>query len=391
MDFPLPPASRRMAHVQAPIIPVVGEWLRQTSGAISLGQGVVFYGPPEAALQRARAFGSGVDEHKYGPAQGQPELLKAIQCKVEAENGLDLAGRRIVVTAGANMAFLNALLAIADPGDEVILLAPYYFNQEMAVRMVDCTPVVVTTDGDFQPVPDRIRAAVTPRTRAVVTISPNNPTGAVYSEAVLRAVNALCRELGIYHVCDEAYEYFVYGSARHFSPGSIPGSNAHTIGLYSLSKAYGFASWRIGYMVLPEHLYGAVLKAQDTNLICATRIAQTAAVGALQMGAAYCRPHLAMLAVTRAKTLEALGAVADRCRISATEGAFYLWLEVETVLDSLTLAERLVREHGVAVIPGCAFGIKQGGCVRVSYGALRPDTAKEGVRRLVAGLRALAG
>src|SRR5438093_284653 len=101
--------------------------------------------------------------------------------------------------------------------------------------------------GSYGPPP----AALTPKTRAVVTISPNNPTGAVYPEAALREVNAICREHGLYHIHDEAYEYFVYDGAKHFSPGSIPGAATHTISLYSLSKAYGFASWRIGAMVIP--------------------------------------------------------------------------------------------------------------------------------------------
>src|SRR5262249_9123741 len=148
---------------------------------------------------------------------------------------------RLVITAGGNMAFMNALLAIADPGDEIILQAPYYFNHEMAVTMANCRPVLVATDANYQLQPDAIAAALTSRTRAVVTISPNNPTGAVYPEAALRAVNELCRRHGVFHIHDEAYEYFVYGGARHFSPGSIPGAGAHTISLYSMSKAYGFA------------------------------------------------------------------------------------------------------------------------------------------------------
>ena len=138
------------------------------------------------------------------------------------------------------------MLAIADSGDEIILPTPYYFNHEMAVTMADCQPVLVPTDGDYRLRLDALETAITPRTRAILTVSPNNPTGVVYSEESLRAVNALCRERGIYHISDEAYEHFVYGGAHHFSPGSIPGSEGHTITLHTLSKTYGFASWRIG-------------------------------------------------------------------------------------------------------------------------------------------------
>src|SRR4029079_4181773 len=134
---------------------------------------------------------------------------------------------------------------------------------------------VETTD-DFQLQTAKIAGAITDRTRAVVTISPNNPTGAVYPAEALREVNALCRERGIYHIHDEAYEYFIFGSVPHFSPASIEGAPPHTISLFSLSKAYGFASWRIGYMVAPAALVDPIRKIQDTILICAPVISQFA-------------------------------------------------------------------------------------------------------------------
>jgi aspartate/methionine/tyrosine aminotransferase len=287
------------------------------------------------------------------------------------------------------MGFLNALFAITNPGDEVILPLPYYFNQEMAIRMVNCQPIWVPTDADFALQPDAIRAAITPRTRAVVTISPNNPSGAVYSEAALREVNAICQSAGIYHICDEAYENFLYGSARHFSPAAIAGSEPYTISLYSLSKAYGFASWRIGYMVIPDALYNAVLKAQDTNLICAPLISQVAAVGALETGSRYCQEKLRTTAKVREIVLNELAAVQHFCHIPPADGAFYVLVKVANAKDSLSVAERLIRQHGVAVIPGVAFGLEEGCYLRVAYGALDETTAAEGVRRLVAGLRAL--
>ena len=131
-------------------------------------------------------------------------------------------------------------------------MSPYYFNHEMAVTMAGCRPVLVATDDDFQLDLDAVAAAITANTRAVVTISPNNPSGAVYPEADLRELNRLCAERGVYHIHDEAYEYFLYDGAEHFSPGSLPDAGDHTISLFSLSKAYGFASWRIGYLPPPR-------------------------------------------------------------------------------------------------------------------------------------------
>jgi aspartate/methionine/tyrosine aminotransferase len=384
-------ASRRMLAVQTPVIPQIADLIRAHPGCISLGQGVAWYGPPAEAKSAIEQFGRDPSHHRYGPAQGIPPLLDLIRRKLLAENGISgtEAGRRIVVTAGANMGFLNAMLAITDPGDEVILPLPYYFNQEMALRMLNCVPVPVATGSNYQVDVDRIEAAVTPRTKAVVTISPNNPTGAVYPEPALRAVNALCHERGLYHLSDEAYENFVYDEAAHFSPGSIPHSEQHTISLFSLSKAYGFASWRIGYMVFPAHLYSAVLKVQDTNLICPPLISQVAALGALQVGSSYCREQLAVTRSVREIVLRELEDIREFCRVPRTQGAFYVLIHTDTPLDSLTVAERLIREHGVAVIPGTAFGLEQGCYLRVAYGALDAGTALEGVRRLTKGLRAI--
>src|SRR5262245_7787838 len=201
--------SDRMQQVQAPIIPVVAEMIARTPGTISLGQGVVDYGPPPQAIERIASFHENRRNHQYSYVTGIPELVDSITTKLERENGIALErGSRVLVTAGGNMAFMNAVLAIADPGDEIILPVPYYFNHEMAITMASGKPVLVQTDGNYQLRPDAIRRAITARTRAVVTVSPNNPTGAVYSAEALRDVNQICRDNGIYHISDEAYEYF---------------------------------------------------------------------------------------------------------------------------------------------------------------------------------------
>ena len=264
VSFPL---SARMVAVQSPIIPVIGELIRTHPGTVSLGQGVAGSGPPESAKAKVLEFFSDPIHHKYGPVQGIPPLLEILGCKLAAENGIHPGGRKVVVTAGANMGFLNALFAIA--------------------------------------------------------------------------------------------------------------------------KAYGFASWRIGYMVIPDALYPAVLKAQDTNLICAPLVSQQAAVGALETGSSYCRDKLKTIAKVREIVLKELEAVRDFCHIPPSDGAFYVFLKVATGMGSLELAKRLIREHGVAVIPGFAFGLDDGCYLRIAYGALDETTAAEGLRRLVGGLKAI--
>lgn len=382
--------SIRIASVQSPIIPTVADWIRETPGTISLGQGVVHYPPPAQAYEHLSRFVTDTDNHKYRPVQGIPQLIDALSRKLSGENAIDLCDNcSLFVTAGGNMAFAAALLAIADEGEEIILPVPFYFNHEMAVVMSGCLPVEVPTDATFQIAPTEIEKAIGPKTRAVVTVSPNNPSGAVYPREALEEVSQICRRHGIYHIHDEAYEYFTYGEARHFSPASLPGADEYTISLFSLSKSFGFASWRIGYMVVPSTLEQAVRKVLDTVIICPPVISQYAALGALEAGGEYCRGFVRELEETRSFALAELAEISDVCDLPPAEGAFYLLLRVKTQMDSEMLAERLVREHRVAVIPGGTFGLKDGCYLRVSYGALRAETAREGVSRLVNGLKEL--
>jgi aspartate/methionine/tyrosine aminotransferase len=380
--------SARLHAVQTPIIPTIAAMIREHPGTISLGQGVVYYGPPPNVVTSVENFCRDPAQSRYGAVEGQPLLRELIAKKLRAENGITAAPHsQIIVTAGANMGFLNALFAIADIDDEIILPTPYYFNQEMAARMLGCRPVFMPTLKDYQLDLDALRAGITARTRAIVTISPNNPSGAVYSEESLRAVNQLCAEHGLYHISDEAYENFVYGSAKHFSPGSIDGAPAHTISLFSLSKAYGFASWRIGYMVVPSHLFSAVMKVQDTNLICAPLISQNAAIAALNVGSDYCREKIKAIAEVREHLLRALAALAPQVTVGPAHGALYVLAEIATTLSSLELVERLVAHYRVAAIPGIAFGLQRSCHLRISYGALDQATAEDGIRRLVDGLK----
>jgi aspartate/methionine/tyrosine aminotransferase len=380
-----------MQAIQSPIIPIVGDWIAQTPGTISLGQGVVNYGPPPAVIAAiAQAFAD-PQNHKYQSVTGLPELQTAIAAKLQQDNQVTLTdAHRLVVTAGSNMAFVNAILAITRPGDEIILPTPYYFNHEMAIAMASCKAVFVPTDANYQLQLEQIEAAITDRTRAIVTISPNNPTGVVYPIAALQAVNQVCRDRGIYHISDEAYDYFTYG-VSHNSPVAFLNSANHTISLFSLSKAYGFASWRMGYMIIPAHLDGAMRKIQDTILICPPVASQYAALAALQAGKSYCQPKIDRIEAVRSTVLELLEPLRICCEIPESKGAFYFFLKVDTPIAAMTLAERLVREHQVAVIPGETFGMNEGCYLRLAYGALDRETVLEGIGRLVRGIRAIVG
>src|SRR5262245_52909602 len=159
----------RMEGVQAPIVQVVGDLIRQSPGTISLGQGVVHYGPPPAALEAARAALTDPATHEYQDGNGNRELVFEIEGKLARDNGIDVGRSRVMVTAGGNMAFVHAVLAITQPGDDIILPVPFYFNHEMAIEMAGCRTIRVPTDSRYQLDLDAIHAAVTPRTRAIVT------------------------------------------------------------------------------------------------------------------------------------------------------------------------------------------------------------------------------
>lgn len=383
--------SRRLARVQTPIIPIVSRWMAETPGTVSLGQGMVAYGPPPEAIEALRGFPTQVSDNKYGMVEGRASLIRRFEDKVARENGIDMSlGRRAIVTAGSNQGFMNAILAITDPGDEVILPVPYYFNYAMAIEMAGATVVPVATDATYAFDLAAIEKAITPRTRAVVTVSPGNPTGVVHPIATLRALNALCAKHSIFHIHDEVYEYFTYGDAKHESPAADPASAPHTISLMSLSKAYGLASWRVGFMVFPEILWDAINKIQDTLLVCPPVVSQHVAQAAMAVGRPYCDAQVAVIAQARDIVTEALMAPGVPCDVPAATGAFYYFIKVHTNKDSMEIGERLIREHQVAVIPGSAFGAVDGCYLRVSYGALDRSTAVDGVGRLVSGLKALA-
>ena len=382
-------SGSRMDAIQMPIVQVIGDLLRENPGTVSLGQGVVHYGPPAAAMDAARRALSNPETHAYQDGPGDPALLEAIVEKLRRDNGIDgRHGSRVMVTAGANMAFVHAVLAITEPGDEIILPVPFYFNHEMAIEMAGCRTVRVPTDNAYQLDVDAIRRAITPRTRAIVTVTPNNPTGAVYPESTLREVNRICGEHGLFHLSDEVYEYFTFGAAKHVSPGAFENAQRHTISLFSLSKAYGFAGWRIGYIVYPEILDAAIAKVQDTVLVCPPVISQIAAVAAMGVGPAYCRQYLDALREVRDLVVADLHSLGPLCTVPAADGAFYCFLRVNADVDPMALAERLVRRHRVAVIPGQAFGVTDRCCFRIAYGALQKETVSEGIGRLVRGLRA---
>ncbi len=355
---------------------------------VSLGQGVPFFGPPEAAVDAAAAALRKPRGYRYSSDAGHPELRQAVAVKLRRENDIEVDWRRnVIATAGANQAFVNALLATTDVGDSVVIVTPHYFNHVMAVQMAGCRPVSVAADEGYVPDVEDIAAALRNDTRAVVTISPNNPTGAVYPPEVLRAVNELCADHGVYHISDEPYEYFVYRGARHVSPASFDAALEHTISLFSFSKSYGMPGYRIGAMAVPADRYREVIKIQDTIAICPSGPAQAAAAAALQVGSGYPRRFLSTLEDVRQVFIDGTAGL-DEVSLPVTDGAFYFLLQLDTDRAAWDIALRLIEDFGVVTIPGEAFDAS-GPCLRVAYGNITEGEAREGMARLAEGLQAL--
>ena len=223
----------------------------------------------------------------------------------------------------------------------------------------------------------------------MVTVSPNNPSGAVYPESDLRAVNALCADRGLFHISDEVYEYFLFDGARHFSPGAIAGAETHTVCIYSLSKSYGFASWRVGYMLFPSPLLEAVKKIQDTNVICAPAVSQYAAVGVLDAGRRWVEERLESVAAVRRIALD--GVVRSwRAGHGAAGGRSILFPGPRGWRQGSGRPRRTpdptTPDRGDS---GTAFGMDDGCYLRIGYGAVDATVMREGMDRLVAGISAL--
>ncbi|OGV20630.1 MAG: hypothetical protein A2X47_05295 [Lentisphaerae bacterium GWF2_38_69] len=381
--------SNKISLIQEPVIPLVGRLVNENPGTISLGQGVVFYQPPKKVFEDiAKLDLSSSEINLYSYVGGIKILREKIREKLLTDNGIKVSegNSSFQVSSGANMAFYNILKSIIDEGDEVIILSPYYFNYEMAIRMFNCIPVVIDSFGSEEEVYRRIETALTPKSRAIVTISPNNPTGEVLSEEFLRKVNFLCKSKMIYHISDEAYEYFVYNGKKHFSSGSIEGSEDYTISLFSMSKSYGMAGWRIGYSVMPEKLVGPFRKIQDTNAICPNVIAQYAAAYALDVGKAYCLEQIRTIEENRKYALQALKSLGNKIEFKEPDGAIYFYLKVNCDIQPIELVKRLVKEFKVAVIPGTAFGSNIGCYLRLGFGAVTGDRFKEAIDRFCKGI-----
>ncbi|MEL6468178.1 MAG: pyridoxal phosphate-dependent aminotransferase [Cyanobacteria bacterium J06623_4] len=325
-----------------------------------------------------------LDEGKtrYGPASGELPLKEAIAQKLQQDNRLSYGSQNIMVTNGGKHSLYNLAMALLDPGDEVIIPAPYWVSYPEMVKLAGATPVIVQTTAaaSYKITPAQLRAAITPKTRLFVLNSPSNPTGMVYTADEIQALAEVIVEADIWVVSDEIYEKILYDGAEHVSIGSLNDEIfKRTIVSNGFAKAYAMTGWRLGYLAAPEPIIKAVntLQSHSTSNVCT--FAQYGAIAALSGP----QDDLAIMRRAfgeRRKAIVSMVNSIDGLSCVAPQGAFYLLINIDQVgLDSVTFCKKLLEEKHVAAIPGVAFGAE--GTMRVSY-ATDLDTIERGMERL---------
>ena len=363
----------------------------QGESVIGFGAGEPDFPTPEHIVAAAEAACRDPRNHKYSPTGGLPELREALAAKTRRDSGLELTPSQILVTNGGKQAIANSFAALCDPGDEVLVLAPYWTTYPEVITLAGGVPVVIATDvaSGFRATIDQLEAARTPRTKVLLFVSPSNPTGAVYPRDEIEAIGRWAVEHGLWVVTDEIYEHLVYGGAQHHSmPVLVPELTERCIVVNGVAKTYAMTGWRVGWMVGPPDVVSAATNLQSHETSNVANVSQRAALAAVS-------GDLAAVAMMREAfdrrrlTIHTMLNEIEGITCLLPEGAFYAFPSVEGLLgrdirghrvaSSAELAELAIDEAKVAVVPGEAFGAP--GYFRMSY-ALGDDDLVEGVSRL---------
>jgi aspartate aminotransferase len=358
---------------------------------IGFGAGEPDFPTPPNVVEAAQRAAADPANHRYTPAAGLPALREAIAAKTRRDTGLEVSADQVVVANGGKHALYNVFMSLIDVDDEVLIPAPYWVSYPEQVKLAGGVPVAVPTTKEtgFRASVEQLEAHRTAATKALVFVSPSNPTGAVYPADEIAEIGRWAAEHGIWVITDEIYEHLVYGDATMASlPVVAPEATARTIVVNGVAKTYAMTGWRVGWSISPVDLAKGMnkLQSQSTSNVC--NVAQVAAIEALEgpqdavaeMRAAFDRRR--KLAVAKLSAI-------DGVQVVEPEGAFYVFPSFEDVLGrelggrevttTLELAEVLLEEAKVALVPGEAFGAP--GYARLSY-ALGDDDLAEGIDRI---------
>jgi len=363
---------------------------------IGFGAGEPDFPTPKAIVEVAQAAAADPKNHRYSPAGGLPELKAAIVEKTKRDSGLTLAANQILVTNGGKQAVYQTFATLLDPGDEVILPAPYWTTYPEAVALAGGVSTVVVTgpEQDYMPTVAQLEAARTPRTKVLLWCSPSNPTGAVASRELSEAVGRWALEHGIWVVTDEIYEHLVYDGAEAVSlPVVVPELADTCVVLNGVAKTYAMTGWRVGWMAGPADVIKAATNLQSHLSSNVANVSQRAAVEALT-GPLDAVAEMREAFDRRRRTIVELLSAIPGVECPTPRGAFYAYPDVRGLLGkeirgqkmetSLDLAAAVLEHAEVAVVPGEAFGTP--GYFRLSY-ALGDDDLRTGVERMGALLR----
>jgi aspartate aminotransferase len=319
---------------------------------------------------------------KYTPSSGIPELRQAAADKFKRENGLSYKPSQIIISCGGKHSCCNVVLATCNPGDEVIIPAPYWLSYPEMARLAEATPVILQTSDktEFKITPEQLRAAITPRTRLFILNSPNNPTGSLYTPDEIKALGDVCVEKDILIMSDEIYEKLVYDGARHASVAAFSQEHyEHTILVHGLAKAYSMTGWRIGLTAAPEPIAKAIDAIQSHSTSNPTSFAQKGAVAALNGPQDHIAAWLEEFGRRRAYAWKKLNSIPGISCANA-RGAFYLFPNISKAgLGSNEFCAQLLEQEKVAAVPGVAFGADD--YIRISY-ATSMKNLEKGLDRL---------
>lgn len=359
---------------------------------IGFGAGEPDFNTPDYIIDSAKkALDTGFT--KYTPAAGMLELKKAVCDKFAKDNNLSYDPAQIVISSGAKSSLYHAICAIVDDGDEVILPSPYWLTYPELIKLAGgvCVLVEAKKENDYKMTAEQFLNAITDKTKCLILNSPNNPTGAVYSETEIKAIAKVAEEKGIYVISDEIYEKLVYGGEMHYSIAEYSEKmKEQTIIVNGMSKTYAMTGWRIGYLAAPIKIAKAISSMQSHTTSNACSISQYASVAALSdpKGEIFIKDMQKVFDERRRLMVEMLSNV-NGIKCIEPKGAFYVFVDVSalygktydgvTIDGSLSFADCALKK-GVALIPGVAFGNDD--CIRLSYAISKEDIV-EGLNRFI--------
>jgi len=337
---------------------VIREMTRRAlrSGAVNLAQGFPDFAAP-AELKEAAKRAIDEDYNQYAVTHGSPNLRAAIASKARWYNRLECdPERNITVTCGATEGMIASLLAVINPGDEVVIFEPFYENYGPDTILAGASAKYVALhEPDYSINPDELETAFSERTKAIIVNTPHNPTGKVFGRAELEMIAALCRRYDTLAITDEIYEHIVFGGVRHLSLATLPGMAERTITISGLSKTYSVTGWRLAYAIAGERLTAAIRKVHDFLTVGAPHPLQEAGATALRLPPSFYSELAAMYQRKGAMLFEALSSAGLKCR--APQGAYYIMADIGDLgfRDDLEATDFMLEQVGIAAVPGSSF------------------------------------